>query len=105
MRATAVARVLGDCVVLALYFHDLFAQEIFSKDIPPAVHGLPLSRRELQCLKLAAHGLTNNDIARSLNISERTAQFHISNILSKLNALNRGEAIARGIAANLLSFT
>jgi DNA-binding CsgD family transcriptional regulator len=102
-RRIAVARSLGDCLVLALYFHDFFAREIFSKDISPAVHGLPLSRRELQCLQLAAHGMTNSDIARSLDISERTVQFHCSNILSKLNVLNRGEAIATGITMNLIT--
>ena len=46
--------------------------------------------------------MTSADIAVKLGIAERTANFHIGNLVTKLGALNRGEAIARGVALNLV---
>ncbi len=63
----------------------------------------PLTQRERECLTLAAHGMTSADIGVKLGIAERTANFHIANIIDKLGALNRGEAIARGVALNLVA--
>lgn len=52
----------------------------------------PLTERELTVLKLVALGLSNQDIAGRLDISERTAGTHVSNILSKLHLANRTQA-------------
>ena len=49
----------------------------------------PLSDRELQVIELVAAGLTNQDIADRLEISKRTVDNHISNILNKTNTNNR----------------
>ncbi|MGA7953383.1 MAG: response regulator transcription factor [Gloeobacterales cyanobacterium] len=48
-----------------------------------------LSERELQVLELVAKGLTNEQIAKGLDISKRTVDNHISNILNKTNTDNR----------------
>ena len=48
-----------------------------------------LSVRELQVLELVASGLTNQDIAENLDISKRTVDNHISNILTKTETDNR----------------
>jgi DNA-binding CsgD family transcriptional regulator len=48
-----------------------------------------LSDRELQVLELVASGLTNQDIAENLDISKRTVDSHISNILTKTDTNNR----------------
>lgn len=61
-----------------------------------------LTPREIECLNLAARGMTSADIAVKVGIAERTANFHIGNIIAKLGALNRGEAIARGMALDLV---
>ncbi len=49
----------------------------------------PLSDRELQVIELVASGLTNQDIAEKLEISKRTVDNHISNILTKTETDNR----------------
>lgn len=48
-----------------------------------------LSDRELQIVELVAAGLTNQDIAEKLEISKRTVDNHISNILTKTETGNR----------------
>ena len=48
-----------------------------------------LTERELEVLRLIANGLTNNQIATTLVISENTVKGHVSNILSKLHLADR----------------
>lgn len=55
----------------------------------------PLTRRELDVLKLMATGDTNARIANRLVVSEGTVKTHVKNILRKLGAANRAEAVAR----------
>ncbi len=50
---------------------------------------LSLSDRELQVIGLVADGLTNQEIAEKLEISKRTVDNHISNILNKTQTENR----------------
>lgn len=51
--------------------------------------GHSLTAREAQVLQLLMRRLTNKEIAVALGISERTAKFHVSNILSKLQLEDR----------------
>jgi DNA-binding CsgD family transcriptional regulator len=53
----------------------------------------PLTLREEEVLRLMAEGLRNKEIAARLGVSERTATFHVGNVLSKLGADGRVEAI------------
>lgn len=52
----------------------------------------PLTNREMDVLKLVAQGMTNQEIAEELIISEGTVRTHVSNILSKLHLANRTQA-------------
>jgi NarL family two-component system response regulator LiaR len=52
----------------------------------------PLTRRELEVLRLVAQGLSNQDIAQKLVVSEGTVRIHVSNILTKLHLANRTQA-------------
>jgi DNA-binding NarL/FixJ family response regulator len=51
-----------------------------------------LTERELEVLRLVAEGQSNKQIARQLCITVRTANFHVGNILHKLDVVSRVEA-------------
>ncbi len=61
-----------------------------------------LTPRELECLKSAADGMSNRLIAKRLHISVRTVKYHFENILRKLDANRRGEAVAIGRRRNII---
>lgn len=63
----------------------------------------PLTKRELEVLILIKKGLTNDKIGKQLFIAERTVKFHVTAILSKLNANTRTEAVDIGLKRGLLS--
>jgi DNA-binding NarL/FixJ family response regulator len=52
----------------------------------------PLTDRELEILRLAAHGHTNCRIAAELSVTEQTVKFHLTNTYRKLGVANRTEA-------------
>ena len=54
-----------------------------------------LTEREREVLALMAEGLSNKEIGARLGFSERTAAFHVGNILQKLGAASRTEAVVR----------
>jgi two-component system, NarL family, response regulator LiaR len=58
---------------------------------------LDLYPREIEVLKLTAKGMRNKEIAKELNISERTVQAHLSNIFSKLEVDSRTEAVLQAL--------
>jgi NarL family two-component system response regulator LiaR len=58
----------------------------------PRPIGSDLTARERDVLALVAKGLTNQEIALRISISEATVRFHVGNILSKLEVGNRTEA-------------
>lgn len=62
-------------------------------------HSVSLSRRELDVINLLKVGKTSWDISRILGISERTVNYHIGNIMRKLDAINRVQAVCE--AANM----
>ncbi|MGH1577408.1 response regulator transcription factor [Planktotalea sp.] len=62
-----------------------------------------LTKREIECLQLAAAGATSKAIARKLGLTERTVQFHMSNTCSKLGAKRRAEAVAKALALGLVA--
>jgi len=54
-----------------------------------------LPPRQQQVLDLLAHGLTNKEIARRLEISPATVKIHVARVVSWLGAINRTDAVAR----------
>ncbi len=61
-----------------------------------------LTPRETEVLQLLAGGLPNKTIAAQLGISEHTAKFHVSAVLSKLGAASRTEAVTTAARRGLL---
>jgi DNA-binding NarL/FixJ family response regulator len=64
-------------------------------------NGYHLTPREHEVLELLARGLNNHEIAKELNISLSTVQFHVSNIFEKLDVHNRIEAATFAVRHNL----
>lgn len=61
-----------------------------------------LSAREVEVLGLVGEGLSTGDIGQRLYISENTVKYHVRNILQKLGAHNRAEAISHAVQQGLI---
>jgi NarL family two-component system response regulator LiaR len=83
--------------------HPTIAQKVFSRF--GTAEGQPselaqlaeLSERELEILRLAARGLSNQDIAEKLFLSRRTVQAHLGNIFRKMDVGSRTEAVLQAL--------
>ncbi|MFH1030961.1 MAG: response regulator transcription factor [Chloroflexota bacterium] len=83
--------------------HPSIARKVLNRFAPAA--GKPkkqepiqmLSERELDVLKLASKGLSNQDIANELSLSLRTVQGHLGHIFNKLMVSSRTEAVVRAL--------
>lgn len=62
-----------------------------------------LTPRELEVLTLMGQGRSNNEIAVTLGIAPRTTKVHVQNILGKLGATNRTEAVSIAVRQKLIS--
>jgi len=62
-----------------------------------------LTERERDVLRSVVAGERNKEIAAQLGISENTVKFHLRNILDKLHARSRAEAVARAIREGLVA--
>jgi DNA-binding NarL/FixJ family response regulator len=56
-----------------------------------------LTQRELDVLRLAAHGMTNREIGHELGISHRTVQGHLASVYDKLGVNSRTEAVTEAL--------
>lgn len=101
-RQAAIRNNLGNLMMASAEFHDHIVVPAFAGQLYPVWRGPPLTRRELECLELAARGMTSSDIGLKLGIAERTVNFHCSNLLLKLGVLNRHEAIALAVNRGLI---
>ena len=85
---------------VARLFEQITASSMANKG---AVLPAGLTRREAEVLRLVADGLSNREIADALFISERTAEHHVSNILSKLGHTTRAQAAVFAVEHRLLT--
>ena len=78
-------------------------QELVHAAAQPPVPGHDLSAREREVLILMVQGLNNSAIAERLVVSPSTAKAHVSNILAKLGATSRTEAVALAMRHHLVT--
>lgn len=67
------------------------------------IKDLEISNREYEVLQKINNGLSNKEIAEQLHLSESTIKTHVSNLLVKLNAKRRTQAIQIAKAYNIIA--
>lgn len=79
------------------YFSQQFMRLINSQDTSE----ITLSNREAEVLEHISNGLSTNDIAQQLNISNNTVEFHRHNLMRKLSANNMAQLVKKAIQLGL----
>jgi len=78
--------------LMAMYFHAHARRRL---SINRVIDGVALSPRELECLEWAAQGKSAWEIGRLLNVSRRTAAFHLDNAKMKFGVRTICQAVAK----------
>jgi DNA-binding NarL/FixJ family response regulator len=105
---SSAAQISAAITAAAQDFYVLTRDQVRDKHagpVTPVSGELPLERltmREKQVLRMIADGLGNKEIAHALNVSGNTAKFHVSQVLAKLGASSRAEAVRIGIRRGLV---
>ena len=86
--------------LMAMYFHAHARRRLMPNRV---IDGVALSPRELECLEWAAQGKSAWEIGRVLNISRRTAAFHLDNAKTKFGVRTICQAVAKLAAAKSTS--
>lgn len=77
-----------------VFIQPVILQQILRHQVKPAIESdEDLTSREYEILKLVARGATNDEIAIQFDISKRTVNVHITNIMSKLHLVNRAQMV------------
>ena len=87
--------------LMTFYLYDTASKDAQEKDPPPVQQ--PLSRRERQCLELAAQGKSDWVSSRILGLSERTVHNHVENAKRRLQVATRMQAVMHAIAGQQIS--
>ena len=85
--------------------HSWFSPQLMSELIRSqnnAKNSNKLTRRETEVLQLIASGKTDKEIARDLEITERTVRYHLQNINDELGTITRTEAVAEAIRRQII---
>ena len=78
--------------------------ELFARTLPMAAKTRQphLSPRELEILQLSAGGKTAYEISKILSLSERTVNYHVQNVIEKLNVCNKISAVIAAARAGII---
>lgn len=71
----------------------------------PDLAGVSLSKREVECLRWAAAGKTNDEIGLILGLQRTTVRFHIRSASLKLDAVNRDQTLFKAAQLGFLAMT
>ncbi|WP_394791113.1 response regulator transcription factor [Rhodoferax sp.] len=72
------------------------------RDIGAHAHDSEFSAREMQVLRLLAHGLANKQIAKRLSLTEGTVKNYLTKLLVKLGASDRTHAVVIGLQRGVI---
>lgn len=95
----ALAALIGYVQTFANVLHHTMYRLELAHMLPANV---ALTARESECLKWTAEGKTAWEVGQIMGITERTAVFHINNVMHKLGASNKTQAIVRAVALKLV---
>jgi NarL family two-component system response regulator LiaR len=94
VRAAARGQSMLDPAIAGTVLQELVASAQVQED---------LTERELQVLRLLAHGRTNREIAQELIVGVETVKTHVGNILAKLHLAHRTQAVIQALKQGLIS--
>lgn len=100
MRGADLAALVGRAQMFASLLHHAVARIDLPRLLPE--QSVQLTARERECLRWAADGKTAWEIGQILSIAERTVVFHVNNVIQKLGASNKTQAIVRAVALKLV---
>lgn len=76
-------------------------QELFLPEMVPEM-SVRLTNRETEILRWTADGKTSSEVSMILGIVERTVNFHLNNVMAKLNVINKTAAVVKAIQLGLI---
>lgn len=82
------------------HLSELFARSLPNRSLKPRQPHL--STRELEVLQLSAGGKTAYEISKILSLSERTVNYHVQNVIEKLNVCNKISAVIAAARAGII---
>ena len=98
--AAEMAALIGRAQMFASMLHDAVVRIDVPKLLPE--QSIAMTPRERECLKWSADGKTAWEIGQILSITERTVVFHMNNVIQKLGASNKIQAIVRAVSLKLV---
>ena len=99
-RRRAMTQTGGDSTVL-ISNHKKIPIRAISGEYGEFLQTRPLTKREIEILRLIVQGNTNNEIAANLNLTDGTIKSHVRNILEKLGVRDRTQAAVLALRAGL----
>jgi len=92
----------GESVLYPTIAHRVIDRLIYPTPTEPQTTE-PLSKREMEVLRLAAKGISNKDIAKELFLTVRTVKAHFTNIFNKMGVGCRTDAITKALREGYIS--
>lgn len=86
-----------------LYLHPGVTQALIKRQTQTTHYAELLSDREMAVLELVSEGATNDEIAGTIHVSEKTVKSHLSSIFRKLEVSNRTQAAAKALREGIVS--
>ena len=101
---SSLAQDLAETIRSAVHGKMVFSSEVGAQLVssPQPTLNFHLTDRELEVLVLLAEGLTNQQSALKLSISQSTLKYHMTNIFQKLGVQTRSEALVLAAKNNLI---